>query len=78
VAISILAIVIDAFTISAFGPIAAYLTERFPAAIRASGYGIGYSSALIIPAFYTFYMSGLAAVMPMSWWPGPPAGRSAR
>lgn len=69
VAITILATVVDVFTISAFGPIAAYLTERFPAAIRASGYGIGYSFALIIPAFYTFYMSGLAAVMPMAYTP---------
>lgn len=69
VAITILATVVDVFTISAFGPIAAYLTERFPAAIRASGYGIGYSFALIIPAFYTFYMSGLAAIMPMSYTP---------
>lgn len=69
VAVTILAVVIDVFTISAFGPIAAYLTERFPAAIRASGYGIGYSFALIIPAFYTFYLSGLTAFMPMAYTP---------
>jgi hypothetical protein len=29
--------------ILAFGPIAAYMTERFPAALRSTGYGIGYS-----------------------------------
>ncbi|WP_104175921.1 MFS transporter [Arthrobacter sp. Y81] len=69
VAVTILAVVIDVFTISAFGPIAAYLTERFPAAIRASGYGIGYSFALIIPAFYTFYLSGLTAFMPIAYTP---------
>lgn len=69
VAVTILAVVIDVFTISAFGPIAAYLTERFPAAIRASGYGIGYSFALIIPAFYTFYLTGLTAFMPMAYTP---------
>lgn len=68
-AITVLAVIIDVFTISAFGPIAAYLTERFPAAIRASGYGIGYSFALIIPAFYAFYQSGLSAVMPAAYTP---------
>lgn len=69
VVVTILAVVIDVFTISSFGPIAAYLTERFPASIRASGYGIGYSFALIIPAFYTFYLSGLTAFMPMAYTP---------
>jgi MFS family permease len=53
-----------AFTIGTFGPIAAYLTERFPASIRASGYGVGYSIALIIPAFYAVYLDGIATVLP--------------
>jgi len=35
------------------------ITERFPTAVRASGYGIGYSAATIIPAFSSFYMLGL-------------------
>jgi len=35
------------------------MTERFPTAVRASGYGIGYSAASIIPAFSSFYMLGL-------------------
>lgn len=37
-----------------------YLTERFPTSVRASGYGIGYSAAAIIPAFSGFYMLGLS------------------
>ncbi|KAA9163567.1 MHS family MFS transporter [Amycolatopsis acidicola] len=52
------------FTIGTFGPIAAYLTERFPASIRASGYGVGYSLALIIPAFYALYLDGISTVLP--------------
>ncbi|TNC29514.1 MFS transporter [Amycolatopsis alkalitolerans] len=52
------------FTIGTFGPIAAYLTERFPARVRASGYGVGYSLALIIPAFYAFYLDGIGAFLP--------------
>jgi MFS family permease len=39
--------------------VTSYITERFPTAVRASGYGIGYSAATIIPAFSSFYMLGL-------------------
>ena len=39
--------------------VTAYITERFPTAVRASGNGIGYSAATIIPAFSSFYMLGL-------------------
>jgi MFS family permease len=60
----VLTILVGLTTIGAFGPIAAYLTERFPAKIRASGYGVGYSLALIIPAFYAFYLSGIATLVP--------------
>ncbi|MEU4896522.1 MFS transporter [Streptomyces sp. NPDC044780] len=52
------------FTIGTFGPIAAYLTERFPDSLRASGYGVGYSLALIIPAFYALYLDGISHLLP--------------
>lgn len=42
--------------------ITSYITERFPTSVRASGYGVGYSAATIIPAFSSFYMLGLKAV----------------
>lgn len=51
------------FSIGTFGPIAAYLTERFPAGIRSTGYGVGYSLALIAPAFYAFYLRQLSGVV---------------
>ncbi|MEU1980885.1 MFS transporter [Nocardia sp. NPDC019395] len=60
VAIALCAFTIQISTISLYGPIAAYLTERFPAKIRATGYGVGYSLALVVPAFYAFYISGLS------------------
>lgn len=47
-----------------FGPIAAYLSERFPSTVRASGFGTGYSLALVLPAFYAFYLAGLGTLMP--------------
>lgn len=43
-------------TVSAYGPIGAYLAERFPAATRSSGYGIGYSVSIVLPALYPFYL----------------------
>jgi MFS family permease len=39
--------------------VTSYINERFPTNVRASGYGIGYSAATIIPAFSSFYMLGL-------------------
>src|SRR5215216_3287639 len=41
-----------------------YINERFHTGVRASGFGIGYSLAVIPPAFYAFYQSGLASFMP--------------
>ncbi|TDV57937.1 MFS transporter [Actinophytocola oryzae] len=58
------AILVGVFTVGTFGPIAAYLTERFPASIRSTGYGVGYSLALIAPAFYQFYLQQFDGVMP--------------
>jgi MFS family permease len=39
--------------------VTSYINERFPTAVRACGYGVGYSAATIIPAFSSFYMLGL-------------------
>jgi MFS family permease len=58
------AVLIGVFTIGTFGPIAAYLTERFPAGIRSTAYGVGYSLALIAPAFYQFYLGQFDGVLP--------------
>ncbi|MGH7087530.1 MAG: hypothetical protein ACREFQ_01370, partial [Stellaceae bacterium] len=42
----------------------AYLCERFPTRVRASGYGLGYSLAVVIPSFSGIYLLWLARVMP--------------
>jgi MFS family permease len=63
-------ILIGVFTVGTFGPIAAYLTERFPASIRSTGYGVGYSLALIAPAFYQFYLRQFDGVVPAHLAPG--------
>ena len=48
--------------------VTSYIDERFPTAVRATGYGIGYSAATIIPAFSSFYMLGLEGLgMPYAY-----------
>lgn len=42
--------------------VTSYINERFPTGVRATGYGIGYSAATIIPAFSSFYMLGFKAL----------------
>ena len=55
--------------VSPWGVVTTYLCERFPTSVRASGYGIGYSAAVVIPAFSAFYMLGLKTVMPYVYTP---------
>ena len=50
-------------TVSAYGPIAAYLSERFPTSIRSTGYGAGYSLSLVLPALYPFYVPALEPLL---------------
>jgi MFS family permease len=40
--------------------VTAYLSERFSTGVRASGYGVGYSAAILLPAFSSLYMLGLS------------------
>ena len=43
--------------------ITAYINERFHTGVRASGFGLGYSLAAILPSFGAFYQSLLGHVM---------------
>ncbi len=45
----------------------AYINERFPTSVRASGYGLAYSVAVILPSFYAFYQTGLSTFMPFNY-----------
>ena len=46
---------------------AVYINERFHTGVRASGFGLGYSLAIILPAFYGFYQAGLSYFMPAKY-----------
>jgi MFS family permease len=60
-------IVLAAATVTLVNPcwamITAYINERFHTEMRASGFGLGYSLAVVIPAFYAFYQDQLSHVM---------------
>jgi len=52
------------FLVAPWAVVTPYLAERFHTENRAAGFGLGYSLAVIIPAFYASYQLGLAKVMP--------------
>ncbi|WP_428490872.1 MFS transporter [Rhodopila sp.] len=56
-------------TVSPWGIVSTYISERFPTHIRASGYGIGYSAAVVIPALTGIYLLGLSTIMPYAFGP---------
>lgn len=60
---AVLAAALQVVTVAAYGPVSAYLSERFPTSVRSTGYGMGYSLSLILPALYPFYLPGLSALL---------------
>jgi MFS family permease len=46
-------------TVSVYGPVGAYLSERFVGGVRSSGYGLGYSLSIVGPALYPYYLPPL-------------------
>ncbi len=57
------AALLQVVTVSAYGPVSAYLSERFPTALRSTGYGAGYSLSLVLPALYPFYVPVLEPLL---------------
>src|SRR5215210_7164634 len=56
---------------SPWGLTTTYINERFRTGVRASGFGLGYSLAVIPPAFYAFYQAGLDRFIPFEYTPLP-------
>ncbi|MDN5704770.1 MAG: MFS transporter [Yaniella sp.] len=50
-------------TVAAYGPVAAYLSELFPASLRSAGYGSAYSISLVLPALYPFYLPAVQQIV---------------
>jgi MFS family permease len=49
--------------ISCWSVASVYISERFATDVRATGVGLGYSLAVVIPAFYAYYQAALARMM---------------
>jgi MFS family permease len=47
-----------------FGSVSVMVCENFPVDVRGTGYGLGYSLAIIIPSFYAVYQELLTSVVP--------------
>lgn len=57
------------FNMCSWGMVTSYINERFSTGVRASGYGVGYSLAVVVPSFYSFFMLGLGKLMPFEFTP---------
>ncbi|SFO87364.1 MFS transporter [Actinomadura madurae] len=60
-------IVVILVAICPWAVLPAYINERFPTSVRASGYGLAYSLAVVLPSFYAFYQAGLGNLMPFDY-----------
>ncbi|MGQ4516533.1 MFS transporter [Streptomyces sp. DW26H14] len=58
-AILLISFVVRAAGGSVFSVMPSYLCERFPPATRGSGFGLGYSTPLVITSFYAYYQDWL-------------------
>ena len=64
VSLTVLVALIEVLSIPIWAVFTPYLVESFRTQIRSSGYGISYSLATILPGLSSFYMLGLAKLMP--------------
>jgi len=54
---------------SVFAVTPSYLCERFPAATRGTGFGLGYSTPLLITSLYAYYQNWLGNIIPFDYTP---------
>lgn len=66
---AVITIAFYVLVVSPWGIVTTYISERFPTHVRASGYGVGYSAAVVIPAFAGFYLLWLSSLMPYVFTP---------
>jgi MFS family permease len=66
-AVVLLTLVIRLSGGSTFAVTPSYLCERFPPAVRGSGFGLGYSMPLILTSFYAYYQGWLEHIMPSGY-----------
>jgi hypothetical protein len=69
VGLVVLVALIELLSLPIWAVLTPYLAESFRTGIRSSGYGVSYSLAAILPGLYSFYMLGLAKLMPYEYSP---------
>lgn len=47
---------LQVITVCGYGPVGAYLCERFPAHVRSTGYGTAYSLSIVAPALWPWWL----------------------
>ncbi|NYD40419.1 MFS transporter [Nocardioides panaciterrulae] len=65
--VMLLTILANLLVVACWGVVTTYINEAFHTGVRASGYGLGYSLAVIIPSFYAFYQAWLSNIMPAEY-----------
>lgn len=65
--LTLTAFFVAAASVMPIGIMPAWINELFPTRTRSSGWGVGYSSATIIPALFVFYQTGLLGWMPYNY-----------
>lgn len=63
----VLVTILAVLVVSVWGLTTVYINERFHTGVRATGFGLGYSLAVVLPSFYAFFQSGLSTFMPFEW-----------
>ncbi|WP_326835342.1 MFS transporter [Amycolatopsis rhabdoformis] len=64
VPIGIAVVLLVLVVVTTYAVVSTYIVERFHVGVRSSAYGLGYTTAVIIPSFYAFYQAGLARLLP--------------
>lgn len=57
------AAMLQVVTVCGYGPVGAYLCERFPAHVRSTGYGTAYSLSIIVPALWPWWLPPLEGLL---------------
>lgn len=62
--LAVLVVATEAITLAVWGVVTSYVNERFATSVRATGFGMAYSLALVPASFYAFYLTWLTWLMP--------------
>lgn len=61
--VAMMTIALVLVVVSTYAVVTTYIIERFHTGVRSTAYGVGYTTAVILPAFYAFYQEGLGTFM---------------